>query len=294
MVAVSWRGSLPGHIQYGDFLFGPGTAWKWDSLEGWEDTPGLDSGTVLRASDHGAWPGAFFAQIRTVTLDLIIKGEPGMMTAIVRQLAAATPIDRADEIPLVIQLDEDQPMLVFARCTRRSVAITRTNRVGFTRGSLQWEASDPRKYSLIESQAIATLPQPEDGLGWPLAFPLNFGSAGATGNIAAINSGDAPTHPVFAITGPCTNPSVTNITTGVLLEYDLTLDSSDVLYVDTGQGTVTLNGWQTSRLYTATTRSDPESSFILPPGSSSLAFRSDDNPADPACTITATWRSAYW
>lgn len=294
MAAINWLGSSPGHIQYGDFLFGPGTVWKWDELEGWEDTPGIDSGTVLKASDHGAWPGTQYAQARTITVNLIVKTEPGSMSGAVRQLSAATPIDRADEIPLVVQLDDDAPLVVFARCTRRALTVNRSNRVGFTRGSIQWEASDPRRYTLAESQVITGLPQPEAGLSFPLGFPLPWGAAGATGNVSAANHGDAPAHPAFVIKGPCTTPSVTNLVTGDVLEYDLSLSASDVLYVDTGQSTVTLNGTQASRLYTATSRSVPEASFAFPPGVSSLGYRSNDNPANPASTLTVTWRSAYW
>lgn len=294
MAAINWLGYKPGHIQYGDFLFGPDTAFKWDELEGWEDTPGLDSGTVLKSSDHGAWPGTYYAQTRTVTASLIVKSEPGQMQGTIRQIAAATPIDSSDEVPLVVQFDDETPLVVFARCIRRNIATGRSNRTGLARGAIQWEASDPRKYTLAESIGTAGLPQPEPGLVFPLVFPLDFGTPGETGNISATNFGDAPTHPLFTITGPCSNPSIINVTTGDILEYDIDLSSTDVLYVDTQQGTVTLNGRTANRLYTATPRSQPEGSFVLRPGSSSLAFRSDDSTPDPASTLTVTWRSAFW
>lgn len=295
MAAINWQGSRPGHVQFDEFLFGPGTPFRWDTLEGWEDTPGLDSGTVLRASAHGAWPGTMYAQVRTVTFGLIVRSEPGQMMGTIRQIAAATPIDAADEVPLAVQFDDDEaPQVIFARCVRRAIGVGRSNRTGLTRGSIQFEASDPRKYSLVESMETASLPQPEPGLVFPLVFPLDFGTPGATGNMSCTNSGDAPSHPVIAITGPCSTPSITNTTTGLVLEYDLSLSEGDTLYVDTNQGTVTLNGTQSNRLYTATNRSVPEDAFVLPPGSSALAFRSDDSPPDPASTATVTWRSAFW
>lgn len=294
MAAINWVGSRPGHIQFGDFLLGPGTAFKWDDLEGWEDTPGLDSGTVLKASDHGAWPGILYAQTRTVTLGLIVKSEPGQMHGTIRQIAAATPIDAAAEVPLVVQFDDETPQVIFARCIRRNIATGRSNRTGLTRGAIQWEASDPRKYSLIESSSMVVLPQPEPGLVFPLVFPLDFGAPGATGNITVTNYGDAPSHPAFVITGPCSNPSIINVNTGDILEYDIDLSSTEVLYIDTQRGTVTLNGFTANRLYTATSRSQPEGSFVLAPGDSALAFRSDDSTPDPASTLTVTWRSAFW
>lgn len=281
-------------MQYGDFLLGPNTAWKWDELQGWEETPGLDSGSVLKASDHGAWPGTFYAQTRTVTASLVVRCEPGNMNGTIRQLAAATPIDAAFEVPLVIQLDDDAPLLAFARCTRRAFQVVGSHRKGLARGAIEFEASDPRRYSLLENTQITQLPQPEPGLAFPLVFPLNFGVPGSTGNIDAANSGDAPTHPTFVIKGPCSQPSITNLTTGVLLEYDIDLSASDMLYIDTYAGTVTLNGLTANRLYTATTRSQPEGAFVLPSGSSALAFRSDDADPDPESTLTVTWRSAFW
>jgi hypothetical protein len=287
-------GSRPGHIQYGNFLFGPGTRFKWDALEGWEDSPAIDSGTVMRASDHGAWPGVHYAQSRTITLSTIIKTEPGQMTAAVRELNAACTIDLMDEIPLVVQLDDDAPEVVFARCTRRTTTVTRTNRVGYTKGSIQFLATDPRRYSLAENSASAHLPEQEAGLSWPLAFPLAWGETGSSGSLSATNEGDTGTHPTITIKGPCSTPSVTNVNTGDLLEYDLTLSDTDTLFIDTNAGTVTLNGTQANRLYTATTRSTPEGSFVFPPGSSSLSFRSTDSPPDPASTLTVTWRSAFW
>ena len=294
MVAVSWLGSKPGHMQYGDFLFGPDTAYKWDQLEGWEETPGIDSGSVLKASDHGAWPGIFYAQTRTVTVSLVVRSEPGQMHRTIREIAAATPIDSSDERPLVVQFDDEVPQLVFARCTRRILNVNRTNRVGLTRGALEFEASDPRKYDLLERQETTGLPSPEPGLAFPLVFPLDFGTPGSSGNVDAVNFGDAPTHPVFSITGPCSVPSITNVNTGAILEYDIVLSATDTLYIDTNQGTVTLNGTEANRLYTATARSQPEQVFTFPPGSSVLAYRSNDSSPDPASTLKVTWRSAFW
>lgn len=294
MTAINWLGSQPGHMQYGEFLLGPGTAWRWDELQGWEETPGLDSGSVLKASDHGAWPGIFYAQTRTVTASLVVRCEPGTMNGTLRQLAAATPIDSSVEVPLVVQLDDDAPLVVFARCTRRAFNVARGHRTGLARGAIEFEASDPRRYGLLEQSQTTGLPQPEPGLTWPLVFPLDFGVPGSTGNLDAFNSGDAPAHPVFTIQGPCSQPLIMNLTTGSLLEYDIDLSSTDTLYIDTNQGTVTLNGTTANRLYTATTRSQPEGAFSFLPGSNAVAFRSDDSSPDPASTLTVTWRSAFW
>lgn len=294
MASIEWLGYRPGHIQYGDFLLGPDTVWRWNTLEGWEETPAVDSGTVARSTSHGSWPGVHLVQSRTITLNLVIRTEFGQMSAALRELARATPIDAPEEVPLAVQLDNEPPLICFARCSRRSISVDPTNRTGLARGAIQFEASDPRRYALTESQTSTPLPKPEGGISWPLAWPLAWGSAGSTGNASCNNTGDAPTNPVIEFHGPCTTPSVTNIQTGDKLEYDLTLAPGDVLYVNTEQGSVTLNGPQANRLYTATTQSDPETSFVLPPGANALAFRSSDPLPDPAARMVVTWRSAFW
>lgn len=105
------------------------------------------------------------------------------------------------------------------------------------------------------------------------------------------NAGDADTHPTLAITGPVTQPTITNQATGATLEYDLTLAATDRPVIDTQVGTVTLNG-AAQRLYTATARSTPEQAFTLPPGDSLLTFRAAE--FNPNGALTVLWRSAYW
>lgn len=287
----------PGHIQFGELLLGPHTAYGWQSLTGWEDSPAFDSGTVNRSDAHGAFPGRLLAQPRTITLDgIIVRTEPGRMGAAVRQLAAATAV-RDDELPLVIRLDSSPPLLSWARCLRRAIPIgTGGYGVGVVQGAaLQWEASDPRRYSLDERRIETHLPQAEPGLDWAgtLAWPLNWGTPGATGIMTALNEGDAPAHPTIVFRGPVERPILTNIATGEAVEYDLVLADGDELLVDTANGTVTLNG-SASRLYTATRSSTPEQAFAFPPGATDLAFRAAPGSSDSRASATVRFRSAYW
>ncbi|MEU5136690.1 phage distal tail protein [Streptomyces californicus] len=126
-----------------------------------------------------------------------------------------------------------------------------------------------------------------------LAWPLNFGTPGSTGRMSVVNTGTAETHPVVEFRGPVAMPSLTNITTGDVLEYDLPLAAGDVLVVDTQAGTVTLNS-TASRLYTATSRSVPEQTFTFPPGTTPLMFRAAPGSNDPAASVAVRYRAAYW
>ncbi|MEU7046034.1 hypothetical protein AB0A77_33960 [Streptomyces varsoviensis] len=294
--------TLPGHVQYGELLLGPGTPVRWQTLTGWEESPALDSGTVNRADAHGAFPGRLLAQPRTITLDgLVLRTEPGAMSAAVRTLAAGTAL-RDDELPLVIKVDQGEALVSFARCIRRAVPVgTSGYALGVaTGGALQFEASDPRRYARSEQQVEARLPAPELGLDWHTAlgperldWPLDFGQPGATGGMTVFNTGDAPANPVIEFRGPVARPSLTNIRTGDALEYDLALDAGDVLRVDTKTGAVTLNN-TASRLYTATSRSVPEQTFTLAPGETQLAVRAAPGSSDPRASALLRYRSAYW
>ncbi|MEV0410319.1 hypothetical protein AB0I68_05755 [Streptomyces sp. NPDC050448] len=302
-MAAGDRVAVPGHVQFGDeLLLGPGTAYRWRTLDGWEDSPALDSGTVPRSDAHGAYLGRLLAQPRTITIDdVVIRTEPRRMGAAVRTLRAATAL-RDDEQPLVVQLDDEPPLLSFARCLRRSVPVQVGGyAIGIVQGAaLQFEATDPRRYSLVEQQAETGLPSAEPGLDWQvspgperLLYPVQFGSPGSTGSLLAVNEGDAPSHPVISIRGPVSLPSVTNLATGEAVEYDIDLALDDELLADTREGTVTLNG-TAARLYTATARSAPENLFVLAPGTTSLLFRAAPGSTDPRASCSLRWRSAYW
>lgn len=293
-MAAGDRVTKPGHVQYGDLLFGPGTPYRWQQITGWEELPALDSGTVPRAGAHGAFPGRLLAQSRTIGLDgLIVRAPRDRIGSVVGALNAAT-VPAVDERPFVAWLDERGPLLAYARATRRAVPAGKGYRLGVITGAaVQFEAADPRRYSLVERSSTATLPMDEPGLTWPLGWPLNFGAVGSTGGLSATNQGDADTHPVVTFRGPLTRPSLTNVATGDVLEYDLPLSATDRLVIDTCAGTVTLNG-TASRIYTATSRSVPEQTYTLPPGTSDFLFRAAPGPVDPAASVTVRFRSAFW
>ncbi|MFJ7208235.1 phage distal tail protein [Streptomyces sp. NPDC098789] len=263
----------PGHVQFGDdLLLGPHTAYGWRTLTGWEDSPGLDSGTVARSGAHGAYLGRLLAQPRTITLDnIVIRTEPRRMGAAVRALRAATAL-RDDEEALVMQLDDEPPLLAFARCIRRSIPVTAGGyALGIVTGAaLQFEASDPRRYSLIEQQATTVI----------------------GGSLRAVNDGDAPAHPVITIRGPLSLPSLTDTLTKQVLEYDVDLGPADTLLIDTAASTATVNG--ESCLGTATARSTLEELYALPPGASTLSLRAAPGSVDPRAQLAIRWRSAYW
>ncbi|MFJ1708578.1 hypothetical protein [Kitasatospora sp. NPDC088346] len=299
-MAAGDRVTLPGHIQFGEqLLIGPGTAYRWRTLTGWEDSPALDSGTVSRPAGHGAYPGELWAQPRTITVEgITIRAPVAQLGEAVRRFGAgASSMD--GEQPLVVHLDDRGPLVVWARCLRRSVPVGKGYRTGTVPGAaLLFEASDPRRYSLTEQAVEVGLPRDEVGLDWHVPsgeslLALDFGAAGSTGTLSAINAGDAPAPAVLAISGPVVSPSFTCARTGLRWAYDITLGPGDELLVDAAAGTVTLAG--ASRLYTATPLSAPEQLLVIPPGENAFVFRgAAESVPDPAARAVLRWRHAYW
>jgi hypothetical protein len=300
----------PGLIQWGNLLIGRRqasstvTPYRWKSITGWEETPGLDSGNVARAQQHGAYAGQLLAQTRTVTLEgLTVRARAGQIGAAVRTFNAALPISQVEQ-PLVVWLDDRGPMLVNARLTRRALHPDGSWALGYAGGgAVQFEATDPLRYGLTEQSAVTGLPAPESGLVWGSPevglvwgspeSGLAWGTPGSTGDATVSNSGDADTPPVIEFRGPVDTPSVTMIGTGLVLEYNILLAASDVLTVDTRAGTVMLGGQ--NRIGTASLRSVPEQQFVIPAASmSTLSFRAAPGSTNPAASCTVRWRPAFW
>ncbi|MFG2721590.1 phage distal tail protein [Streptomyces sp. NPDC048416] len=344
-----------GQIQWAGLLFGPGTDYEIadGGLTGWADLPGLDSGDVLRPDQHGAWPGAQWAQARIITAPIwLLPDQRDQAAAVARRFRAATSVHVGEQW-LAVRL-HGETLACLARVSQRAIP---HDRMYVTRGAakatVQWVCADPRRFALAVQSVHTGLPSPETGLTWerppaqkpdpnqppptpdhetrpgggpvpgpsPLAtaagpaptgpaptdpapaapgltWPLGWGTARSTGLVTAFNGGDASANPVIEFRGPVSGPSLTRLSDGLRLEYDIVLAASDVLTVDTGAGTVLLNG-TTSRIHTASVWSTPEQLFQLEPGQNTLSFRCASGTGAPAAdqpqpSATVTWRDANW
>ncbi|WP_062641343.1 phage distal tail protein [Streptomyces maremycinicus] len=284
-----------GQMQWAGLLMGPGTSYEIDrgGLSGWEDLPEYDSSDADHPTAHGAWPGARYAKPRRVggtVWTVPAQDDTASSLTATRVLRQALLLGDAERW-LAVRL-HGETLAVRARVSQRVLAADRTYTTqGVSRASVQWYATDPRRYSVTEQTAVTGAPQPESGLTWPLTWPLYWGQAASTGDVNADNGGSAPTHPVITFTGPCTKPTVTDRTSAQRLRYEIALAAGDELVVDTAAGTVTLNG-TASRRHTAAADSSPEELFAFAPGRAQLAFRPDTY--GTGAQMTVRWREAEW
>ena len=109
--------------------------------------------------------------------------------------------------------------------------------------SASWIVPSGREEAAEESVRHANPEEGEAGRSYNLTFDRAYPASTGLGTIQVVNEGTADADPVLRIFGPCTDPQVTNETTGQTLKFDdITVAIGDWLEIDTAEATVLLNG----------------------------------------------------
>lgn len=249
--------TLDMQLEWRSTLLGSGTVWRTHQLQGWWDLPGQRGGNVPRPSRHGSYPGQKLSGDRLITWEYKLGAHvdlAGFKTAVALLRQVTAPGENPDEEPLVVQVD-GVPLRVMCRVVRRFIPTDRHYALGFAKGAVVWEASNPRLYSADE----VTVP-----IGLPVASAggLDFGSSGLDfggggldfgggpqgGSGMCTNQGHVDTWPTLEITGPVTGPVVTwpsgrrllfdpawSVLAGQTLVVDTDLRTADVAGVPVSQ-----------------------------------------------------------
>lgn len=127
----------------------------------------------------------------------------------------------------------------------------------------------PFPYFLKQAQSNQTIVPPSGGgVVLPFIVPVVIG-AQTGGNGVCINNGTAETYPVLTLTGPLTNPTIQNITTGDFITLNITIAAGQVVVIDMNPPvpSIILNGTQSLINNKSTTSSfwylDVGSNFIV-------------------------------
>ena len=146
---------------------------------------------------------------------------------------------------------------------------------------------DPIMYDASQQQISAPTPVITFGNSFALTFPITFTGSSPT-TVLAHNSGNIPVYPTVVITGPVTNPHVSNDDKDQALMFDgLILNDGDSATVDFKARTALDNSG--GNLYGALTN---DSVFwTLDPGNTHISFTADDA-ASPANAVIK-WNDAY-
>jgi hypothetical protein len=288
-------------IGTGGFIIGANTPFGLTVIEG-IGRPDIRSGNTDRPRMRGAFPGLNLPKTRllTATLDIgpLLGGFGSFGTFAGAAMALGAALTSNDEYPIWIQIPGFPLVATQARVVQKiDPKYDYTADRGLLRSvPVQWEATDPYFYSAPTISTTVGLPTPGIGSTFPITFNWSFGG-GSSANMATIaNAGNVACWPVLVITGPCVNPTVSNlsVTGNPTLQFAISLNAGDQLVVDCDMGTIvffpsgsTVGSPQPQIL-------QPNSTFFAIPGggSSVLAFNSGDT-SPAAGTLTVWSANAY-
>lgn len=235
---------------YNGFTFGDGQngidTIEWQGL----DMPEIVTHDVPRADGFGAFAGLDFYGGRSMLFvgELVADDAAAMETAS-NLLRRATNI-QTGELPLTFDLPGQPIKRIDCRPRRRRIPVNHRWSMQSAELAIQFDATDPRFYA----DAADTV---------PIALT-------ATGSLP--NDGDVETKWVATISGPVTNPKLTHVGTGLVLDFSynggLVVPSGQNLVIDSRARTAVLNGVTNAFIYKQPT----DEFFPLGAGANSVTF----------------------
>lgn len=127
-------------------------------------------------------------------------------------------------------------------------AVSAADHFGRSTGSATVDliAHDPRRYQDGTWQETAP-PTPGDGVVWPLVWPLVWPGGGNPGRISLVNSGKAPSSPVFQLVGGMGSAVITCVDTGAQIGFYRAIPAGQTVEIDVASRRATQGGNDVSR-----------------------------------------------
>lgn len=278
--SAAWRG----------LTLGAGTEFRLREVEGWEELPGPRYDKQPRARGHGVHPSRVWADERVVTLTGYCWTDT-QRDALLEQLQAGLVFGGEDLEPLTITV-AGRTLTCSAQILAARAVLARgewgLGRFGWV---AQWRCPDPIRYGTPGPSLSTGLPTAGGGLTYPLAYPLDYGAAGVTGQVTVVNGGTAPAPIAFRVTGGLPSGFEVSADTGGRLVYVEAVPAGQTLHADTGAGTLLAEG-TSERRGNLTVADWPQ---VPAKGSLTLQFTSLGGAYDPAASLTVPEpRAAYW
>lgn len=294
----------PWQLSFGGLVMGNGTPYLFSKITGL-DMGTIRAGDVPRPRSHGELAGLDFAGGKDIILDGDASSDGTSLQHALMAVAGPMAPQGGTEQPLWIQIANLPLLASMVRPRQNPTTIDFPFAAGLANKVLHFHSTDHRLYAAPQQSSVG-LGTPLGGLRFPVTFPATFGGGTVAGIITANNAGNVDMNPVLVITGPCTNPSVVNATTGWSLSFSnpfsggFTLNSGDTLTVDLDLHTVTYvaNGTtvgqsRTNWLVPGSIWPNPITPIYgLAVGSNTIQFTSSDSGA-VAGTLAVQWASAY-
>ncbi len=287
-------------FQFRSLVMGPGTDYMINRVEGFE-------GADVRVSDSdqprgdGGLRGIDLVAPKTIAIELalVAEGETGAAyEALWAAVREAFRPSREQDFPLVFKRPGQVEKLIRARPVQlvRVEEHKNFNRRGFPPVVLK--TVDPRIYSSeLHTGNVPIYAASSGGMDWSVGnWPVEY-TGGFQTEFVAVNAGTADAYPFVQFFGPvvgtCTGVTLTNSTTGQVLQITTTITTGQILQADmeaavTGSNRLVISLGGSSRYGSWALPRDP---FRLAPGSNNLRFQLTGTSTDVVCNLQ--WRDTW-
>lgn len=213
-----------------------GVEWLLTKFDGWVGPPAPRTARVDRPAGPGSFRSVAYRSARVISLEFVAIAPDQATIRLVEDQVAAVASDPARLYELVVT-EAGVSRSIMVELDDATLSVPRT--WCSTDFSVRVAAPDPRKHDANWQSPLANLGVAGTGgadftaPGASFAAPgLDFGTPGTVSAATVTNGGTASAYPLFTITGPATNPQVSDALTGVSLQYAGTLATDDVLTIN--------------------------------------------------------------
>lgn len=148
------------------------------------------------------------------------------------------------ETPIILQFtdpDENVYQLITHYIQGYSLNSAEKNTFGIysQKFAVTLKANNPLWYSPNQQIYTYGVGAGSDGFVFPISFPVSFGGSNVDQTQTITYGGDYATSPIIEIHGPITDPVITNLTTGIVLDLTgTTIGAGDYYTIDTRYGNI--------------------------------------------------------
>lgn len=159
------------------------------------------------------------------------------------------------------------------------------------RGSLQLVIPDGEFEDSVQQMASIFPLAASVGVSFPISFPLSFTVSASPNAVILTSGGNQPTPPLLRIYGACTDPAITNTTTGQQIKFSgLSVTAGSYLDVDVAGREVLMNGDPNLSFYSKLDFTQ-STWWEIQPGQNLITVTTTSQ--DSSCELYVFWRDRW-
>ena len=266
---------------------GSGSPYQILSVEGLEGLPGIRNQDDNRGYADGMFSGRDFLGGRTISITFQTFATSGGNSAQTNfnLIQAKLLPQTSGTTPLYFILPPSGEQFVNARVRALRTSVDPNYTYGMITSQVEFFCPNPNYYDSTLQTASMVVSDPP-GRIYNRTYNLVYGSGSYATTTNIVNNGWATTYPTITLTGPITNPTLGNVTTGQYLLLSGTFTNTDTLVIDLYNKLITLNGVSARNLLSTGTWFDA-------PAGTSQYYLTGSFTTSGLTAATVTWYNAY-